>query len=131
MLDIRRTSSQQTDLASTTTACNEAREDPPEEPPKTADTTGPVQPDQAREIPYTVLSEKEKIMSISIAAIVSFMSPVSANIYYPAVNLLSRDLDVSRSTINLTVTAFMVGRTCLVFNPSPLADVGPLKPAHR
>lgn len=58
--------------------------------------------------PHTVLTEKKKIMTIAIAAIVGFLAPVSANIYYPAIDQLSDDLHVSVSKINLTITTYMV-----------------------
>lgn len=58
--------------------------------------------------PHTVLTERKKIMTIAIAAIVGFLAPVSANIYYPAIDQLSDDLHVSVSKINLTITTYMV-----------------------
>lgn len=57
---------------------------------------------------YTTLSEKEKIFSISIASLVTFLSPVSSGIYYPSLGPLSKDLNVSKSQMNLTITAYMV-----------------------
>ncbi|PYH95649.1 MFS general substrate transporter [Aspergillus ellipticus CBS 707.79] len=58
--------------------------------------------------PYTLLTEKQKIFTIAMASIVGFLAPVSANIYYPAINQLSKDLHVSNSQINLTITTFMI-----------------------
>lgn len=70
--------------------------------------------------PHTVLTERKKIMTIAIAAIVGFLAPVSANIYYPAIDQLSEDLHVSVSKINLTITTYMVrsyhmsGKICCI-----------------
>lgn len=58
--------------------------------------------------PYTILSEGKKVLTLLIASLAAFLSPVSANIYYPALNPLSEDLNVSMSMINLTITSFMV-----------------------
>jgi hypothetical protein len=57
---------------------------------------------------YCVLRERQKILCIMIASIVTFLSPVSGNIYYPAVGSLSRDFHVPESTINWTITVYMV-----------------------
>lgn len=60
------------------------------------------------EPPYTILSEKEKIFTIIMASFAAFISPVSSSIYYPALNPLARDLNVSVSKINLSITVYMV-----------------------
>lgn len=59
--------------------------------------------------PFTILSERHKKWTIAITSLVTFVSPVSANIYYPALNEMARELGVTSSKINLTITAFMVG----------------------
>lgn len=56
---------------------------------------------------YTVLSEK-KIFTMLIATSVNFLSPVSADIYYPALGSVAKDLNVSQSKLNLTITSYMV-----------------------
>ena len=58
--------------------------------------------------PFTILSESRKRWTITIASLVTFVSPVSANIYYPALNTLAHDLHVSPVKINLTIMLFMV-----------------------
>jgi MFS family permease len=58
--------------------------------------------------PFTILSETKKIWIITIASLVTFVSPVSSNIYYPALNPLAHDLHVSPDKIILTITVFMV-----------------------
>jgi hypothetical protein len=65
----------------------------------------PQPPDQP---PHTILTEKEKIFTIIMASFAAFISPVSASIYYPALNELAQDLHVTVSTINLTITVYMV-----------------------
>lgn len=51
---------------------------------------------------------KTKIFTIILASFAAFISPVSASIYYPALNSLASDLNVTVSTINLTITVYMV-----------------------
>ncbi|ESZ96885.1 MFS transporter [Sclerotinia borealis F-4128] len=58
--------------------------------------------------PYTIFSERRKRWTIAIASMVTFLSPVSANMYYPAINRLAHDLHVSHAKINLTITVFMI-----------------------
>lgn len=57
---------------------------------------------------YSVLSEREKVLTVSIASLATFLSPLSASIYYPGIEAVARDLHVSNHTINLTVTSFKV-----------------------
>lgn len=57
---------------------------------------------------YCVFSEKGKRGVVFTASMIAFLAPVSASIYYPAVIPLSRDLHVSTTTVNLTITVYMV-----------------------
>jgi hypothetical protein len=58
--------------------------------------------------PYSVFSTTQKRLIILTAALTSSFSPLSANIYYPALNSIAKDLRVSPSQINLTITTYMV-----------------------
>jgi hypothetical protein len=62
---------------------------------------------------YSVLSAKEKLLTVSIASLATFLSPLSASIYYPGIEAVARDLHVSNNTINLTVTSFKVSLSVL------------------
>lgn len=57
---------------------------------------------------YTILSEREKVFTLLIATSVNFLGPASANIYFPALGEMAKDLNVSDSQINLTITSYMV-----------------------
>ena len=59
--------------------------------------------------PYSVFTPTQKRLIILTAALASSFSPLSANIYYPALNSIAKDLGVSPSRINLTITTYMVG----------------------
>ena len=54
---------------------------------------------------YTARQKKVILIGGSFAA---FFSPVSSNIYFPALNTIAKDLHVSLSQINLTVTTYQV-----------------------
>lgn len=57
---------------------------------------------------HSVFSPKQKTVIVILASIAAFFSPLSANIYFPALNTIAHDLNVSNSRINLTVTTYLV-----------------------
>lgn len=75
-----------------------------ENEPRTAPTDSPSESAPL----YTVFSKGEVRFIIFIAAFAGLISPLSATIYFPALNVLSRDLKVSSSSINLTLTTYMI-----------------------
>jgi len=60
------------------------------------------------EPPFSIFSRSEKTFIVVVASLAALFSPLSANIYYPALNVLAKDLKVSNSLINLTVTSYLV-----------------------
>ena len=60
------------------------------------------------EPPFSVFSRGEKTFLVVMASLAALFSPLSANIYYPALNVLATDLNVSNSLINLTITSYLV-----------------------
>jgi hypothetical protein len=58
--------------------------------------------------PYSIYSNYQKRLYAWAASMAAFSSPVSSNIYYPALSALAHDLNTSLSNINLTITTFMV-----------------------
>lgn len=61
--------------------------------------TGPV---------YSAFSKGMKKWIITMVTISSFVSPMTANIYFPALNPIAADLGVSINLINLTLTTYMI-----------------------
>lgn len=59
---------------------------------------------------YSMFTTFEKRSIVLAAAVGAFFSPLSAQIYYPALDALSRDLHVSVTEVNLTVTTYMVSK---------------------
>jgi hypothetical protein len=65
-------------------------------------------PATEHDAPFSVWSHNEKKLIIFTASVAAFFSPVSAHIYYPALNRIAEDLKVSGSLINLSITTYMV-----------------------
>ena len=79
---------------------------------------------------YSVFSDRQRKFIIFMVACAGFFSTLSANIYFPALNALSRDLKVSNALINLTLTSYMVfqGLAPTIFGD--LADMIGRRPAY-
>ena len=65
----------------------------------------------ASEKPYSAFTTWQKRFIILAASTGSFVSPLTSNIYYPALNTIASDLHVTISQVNLTITTYMVGNT--------------------
>ena len=68
--------------------------------------------------PYSIWTYGEKLAMVLLVSFMALISPMSGQIYLPALPLLARDLDVSASLINLTVTTYVVGANSF---PAPAA----------
>ncbi|MCJ1314798.1 hypothetical protein MMC15_000110 [Xylographa vitiligo] len=80
--------------------------------------------------PYSVFSKRQKQYIVFMASWAGFFSPLSANIYFPALNTLAAELHVSSATINLTLTSYMIfqGLAPTVFGD--LADTAGRRPTY-
>ena len=59
--------------------------------------------------PYSYFTTWQKRFIVMAASMGSLLSPLTTNIYFPALNTIANDLDVSVSKINLSITTYMVG----------------------
>ncbi|OJD35229.1 major facilitator superfamily transporter [Diplodia corticola] len=57
---------------------------------------------------HSVFSKKTKLLIITMTTMASFFSPVSGQIYLPALNTLAKEFHVSLADINFTVTSYMI-----------------------
>lgn len=57
---------------------------------------------------YSIFTTWEKRSIVLAAAATAFFSPLTAQIYLPALNLLTIDFNISAAQANLTVTTYMV-----------------------
>lgn len=65
-------------------------------------------PSQAVPPPYSSFTAGEKRMIVLAAAMMAFFSPLTGQIYFPALNVIAKEFQVSASQINLTVTTYMI-----------------------
>lgn len=68
---------------------------------------------QAQENEFSVFSVDAKRAIITTGSMASFFSPLSSSIYFPALDTIARDLNVSITKINLTVTTYLVSLSSL------------------
>ncbi|KAH9889714.1 major facilitator superfamily transporter [Xylariomycetidae sp. FL2044] len=87
-------------------------------------------PDPGSQPVYSIFTTWEKRAVVFGAAIGAFFSPVSAQIYFPALNVLSEDLHVSTSQINLTVTTYMIFQGLTPMFVGSFADATGRRPAY-
>ncbi|EED20513.1 florfenicol exporter, putative [Talaromyces stipitatus ATCC 10500] len=59
-------------------------------------------------VEYSIFSPSMKRYIVIAASCAGFFSPISSQIYFPAMNTLAKDLSVSISLINLTMTSYMI-----------------------
>jgi len=71
--------------------------------------------------PYTVFTRGERRWIIAMATFAGFVSPMTANIYFPVLNPIAADLGVSISLINLTLTTYMIFQA---ISPTIFGDFG-------
>ncbi|KAK0621721.1 major facilitator superfamily domain-containing protein [Bombardia bombarda] len=71
--------------------------------------------------PYSVFSKGTKRWIIGMITFAGFVSPMTANIYFPALNSIAADLDVSVALINLTLTTYMILQG---ISPAVFGDLG-------
>ncbi|KAF9893507.1 hypothetical protein FE257_010819 [Aspergillus nanangensis] len=57
---------------------------------------------------YHVLSKKEKWNLVIFVSLAGCFSPLSSNIYFPAIDTISSDLGINASLVALTITVYMV-----------------------
>jgi MFS family permease len=57
---------------------------------------------------YSALSERQRAWLLAFASLAAGISPASSTTYYPAVTSLARDLQVSVSLINLTISTYQI-----------------------
>ncbi|KAF2665981.1 MFS general substrate transporter [Microthyrium microscopicum] len=57
---------------------------------------------------HTTFTTRQRIFIVTMTALASFFSPLSGQIYFPAIPLLAQDYHTSVGKINLTITTYMI-----------------------
>lgn len=102
-------------------------EPPSEKPVVSSSTDG--DPSQAVPPPYSTFTTGEKRMIVLAAALAAFFSPLTGQIYFPALNVIAKDFNVTASQINLTVTTYMVFQGITPMFIGGFADTAGRRPA--
>ncbi|KAG8158520.1 hypothetical protein KVR01_011642 [Diaporthe batatas] len=76
--------------------------------------------EQSNEDVYSTFSKPSKAWIAFLVGLSGFFSPLSANIYFPAITNISEDLRVSLELVNLTITAYLI---CQCITPSITGDL--------
>ncbi|KAI5919151.1 major facilitator superfamily transporter [Camillea tinctor] len=98
---------------------------------KQADTEPPSEDQVINAQPkYSTFTTWQKRGIVLGAAAGAFFSPLSGQIYFPALNLLSQDLHVSSDQINLTVTTYMIFQGITPMFVGTFADATGRRPAY-
>ena len=85
--------------------------------------------DEVKDV-YSIFSPAQKWYIVAMVSFAAFVSPTSANIYFPAINAIQKDLHVSATLINLTITSFMIFQGLAPSIFGDLADMGGRRPAY-
>ncbi|KAM4066175.1 major facilitator superfamily protein [Hirsutella rhossiliensis] len=80
--------------------------------------------------PYSIFTTWQKRAMVLAAAVTAFFSPLTAQIYLPALTAIAKDLDVTSSQVNLTITTYMIFQGITPMFIGSLADSGGRRPAY-
>ncbi|OKL57155.1 hypothetical protein UA08_07637 [Talaromyces atroroseus] len=81
-------------------------------------------------VEYSVFSTGWKRYIVIAASMAGFFSPLSSQIYFPAMNTLAQDLHVSISAIDLTMTSYMIFQGIAPVFIGDFADNAGRRPAY-
>ncbi|KAK1758919.1 major facilitator superfamily domain-containing protein [Echria macrotheca] len=79
---------------------------------------------------YSIYSLWEKRLIVLAASFSAFFSPLTAQIYLPALNALAEEFRVSNAQINLTVTTYMIFQGITPMFIGGFADTAGRRPAY-
>lgn len=80
--------------------------------------------------PYSIFTSREKRWISSVASVGAMFSTLMSYIYFPAIVPMSKDLSVSVSLVNLTVTSYLIVAGIAPAFMGDLADQGGRRPAY-
>ncbi|MCJ1442587.1 MAG: hypothetical protein MMC23_003083 [Stictis urceolatum] len=86
---------------------NEPSEEEPE-PPSDSTAEPPSEQPASSGPEFSVFTTRQKRAIIFAGSLAAFISPLSSQIYFPALNTIAADLHQSISAINLTVTMYLI-----------------------
>ncbi|QIW95921.1 hypothetical protein AMS68_001439 [Peltaster fructicola] len=95
----------------------------------------PEEPETKHEKPadaedFSVFTTGQKRAIVLTAAFASWFSPMTASIYFPALNQIAADLQVSSTDINLTVTTYLIVQGLAPMMIAGFSDKAGRRPAY-
>ncbi|KAH8684799.1 major facilitator superfamily domain-containing protein [Tricladium varicosporioides] len=79
---------------------------------------------------HSIFTKNEKALLVAFASAGAFFSPLTANIYYPAIVNLSHDLHASTNLINLSITVYLIFQGLAPTFVGSFSDVRGRRPAY-
>lgn len=70
---------------------------------------------------YSEFSNGRRRLVLAIVAVAGFLGPLAAGVYLPALPILMKDFDTSESTINATVSVYMITLAVAVSSRPPFS----------
>ncbi|KAI9487739.1 MAG: major facilitator superfamily domain-containing protein [Benjaminiella poitrasii] len=80
--------------------------------------------------PYSIFSKHTKLLIVVICCFTGIVSPLSANIYFPALDAIQKDLNTTTELVNLTVTVYMIFQGLSPSFWGSLADLWGRRPVY-
>ncbi|ORY97648.1 putative multidrug transporter [Syncephalastrum racemosum] len=80
--------------------------------------------------PYTVFSRGKVRWIVLLVSVAAFFAPFSVNSYFPAMNTIELDLNITSQQVNLTVTVFMIFQAVSPAFWSSMADTRGRRPVY-
>lgn len=80
--------------------------------------------------PYTAFSEYQKWFIVCIASAASFFSPLSGQIYFPVLPVLTKKYNLSSSLLNVSVTTYMIFQGLAPSFMGTFSDASGRRPAY-
>ncbi|CAG9978273.1 unnamed protein product [Clonostachys byssicola] len=88
------------------------------------------QPEEDEQPRFSVFTLWQKRAIVCCAALTAFFSPMTAQIYLPALTSIAEDLQVSSAKVNLTITTYMIFQGVVPMFVGSLADGWGRRPAY-
>ena len=70
--------------------------------------------------PHSIFSKSSKIFIVFLVSLSALVSPFAATLFYPALNVLAKQLNVTQSMVNLSITTYMVGEFLATVQREPV-----------
>ncbi|KAI0150766.1 MFS general substrate transporter [Xylariaceae sp. FL1272] len=98
--------------------------------PTAADDEPPIEKQVNLAPVYSIFTTGEKRAIVFGSAAGAFFSPLSAQIYFPALDAIASDLDITVTQVNLTVTTYMIVQAFAPMFIGSLADSAGRRPSY-